>query len=226
MPVHVVRPGDTLSGSRGSTGIKSWQELYNHPLNTAFREKHPNPNLIFPGDRVNIPANGGCGVRGGRAAYVELVGFVRWSWRCGWSCAGAGRSAGPVCARGGCLFLAGLPGSFYSAVFIFDRPARTRHPVRPRPPLSEIKGVVPIITKVKEGDKFIRAVLEPGEKLGLGTQDGEPGREGRHVCHAGHGAARPHGAEGLRRQRHPRFTRPRSAWPSPGPAWPTGQKGS
>lgn len=33
-------------------------------------------------------------------------------------------------------------------------------------PLSDIKGIVPIITKVKEGDKFIQAVIKPGGSLG------------------------------------------------------------
>jgi hypothetical protein len=33
----------------------TWQDLYNHPFNAAFRLKRPNPNLIYPGDVVMIP---------------------------------------------------------------------------------------------------------------------------------------------------------------------------
>jgi hypothetical protein len=33
----------------------SWQELYNHPDNSAFRRKRPNPDLIQPGDVLAIP---------------------------------------------------------------------------------------------------------------------------------------------------------------------------
>ena len=58
MPIHVVKHGETLSKIAKHYGAKSWQEIYNHPTNTSFRIKRPNPNLIHPGDKINIPAIG------------------------------------------------------------------------------------------------------------------------------------------------------------------------
>lgn len=55
MPVYTVRNGDTLSGIARKYGLPSWRVLYHHPSNKSFRQKRPNPNLIFPGDRINIP---------------------------------------------------------------------------------------------------------------------------------------------------------------------------
>jgi len=55
MPVHTVKPGETLSAIAKQYGLPSWRELYNDPANAAFRTKRPNPNLIHPGDKINIP---------------------------------------------------------------------------------------------------------------------------------------------------------------------------
>ena len=55
MAVYVVKRGDTLSSIAARHGIASWQALYDHPSNASFRAKRPNPNLIQPGDRLNIP---------------------------------------------------------------------------------------------------------------------------------------------------------------------------
>jgi hypothetical protein len=56
---HIVVKGDTLSGIAKKHGFKDWRTIYNDPSNAAFRRKRPNPNLIFPGDVVVIPAGGG-----------------------------------------------------------------------------------------------------------------------------------------------------------------------
>ena len=56
-PTHIVKPGDTVSAIALRYWIKSWQELYNDPSNASFRAKRPNPNLIFPGDQIEIVTN-------------------------------------------------------------------------------------------------------------------------------------------------------------------------
>lgn len=48
---YTVRSGDSLSKIANSLGLKSWQELYQ--LNKGIV---PNPNLIFPGQTLNVPA--------------------------------------------------------------------------------------------------------------------------------------------------------------------------
>jgi hypothetical protein len=58
MAIYTVKRGDTLSSIARQHGIGSWQALYNDPSNVAFRAKRPNPNLIFPGDQINIPGTG------------------------------------------------------------------------------------------------------------------------------------------------------------------------
>lgn len=52
---HIVQPGENLTVIARKYGIPDWRTLYNHPNNLAFRNKRPNPNLIFPGDQLFIP---------------------------------------------------------------------------------------------------------------------------------------------------------------------------
>lgn len=59
MTVHTVKRGENLSLIARKYGIRSWQEIYNHPSNATFRHQRPNPNLIHPGDQINIPEKGG-----------------------------------------------------------------------------------------------------------------------------------------------------------------------
>lgn len=56
MNTHVVKAGETLSAIAVHYGFGSWQELYEHQANAEFRSKRPDPDLIFPGDVINIPA--------------------------------------------------------------------------------------------------------------------------------------------------------------------------
>jgi N-acetylmuramoyl-L-alanine amidase len=53
--IYVVRSGDYLSKIASEHGIADWRALYNHPDNAEFRRLRPNPNLVFPGDRLVIP---------------------------------------------------------------------------------------------------------------------------------------------------------------------------
>ncbi|MHC4399783.1 MAG: LysM peptidoglycan-binding domain-containing protein [Planctomycetota bacterium] len=53
--VYVVRRGDTLTRIARDHGFDSWRTIYNHPDNAAFRRQRPNPDLIYPGDRIVIP---------------------------------------------------------------------------------------------------------------------------------------------------------------------------
>jgi hypothetical protein len=52
---YIVRRGDYLSKIARKHGFRSWREIYYHPANAAFRTLRPNPNLIYPGDVVQIP---------------------------------------------------------------------------------------------------------------------------------------------------------------------------
>lgn len=51
---YTVKAGDTLSAIARKHGM-TWQDIYNHPDNAAFRRKRPNPNLIYAGDVIMIP---------------------------------------------------------------------------------------------------------------------------------------------------------------------------
>jgi N-acetylmuramoyl-L-alanine amidase len=56
MPItHVVAQGDSLSSIAKRYGFADYEVIYDHPDNAGFKKKRPNPNLIFPGDRIVIP---------------------------------------------------------------------------------------------------------------------------------------------------------------------------
>lgn len=52
--VYTVRKGDTLSGIARANGISPWTKLYNANRDVVGA----NPNLIFPGQRLNVPGGG------------------------------------------------------------------------------------------------------------------------------------------------------------------------
>ncbi len=52
---YEVAGGDTLLDIAVSFGFHSYKPIYNHPNNSEFRRKRPNPNLIHPGDVIYIP---------------------------------------------------------------------------------------------------------------------------------------------------------------------------
>lgn len=55
MPVHTVVQGECLSSIAKRYGFADWKVIYDHPSNAEFKKKRPNPNLIYPGDRISIP---------------------------------------------------------------------------------------------------------------------------------------------------------------------------
>lgn len=52
---YVVQQGDTLQSIAQLHGLGSSEDIYQHPANAAFREKRPDPNVIAPGDELQIP---------------------------------------------------------------------------------------------------------------------------------------------------------------------------
>lgn len=59
--IYVVRAGDTLTRIARDHGFVDWRAIYYHPENAAFRARRPDPNRIFPGDQLRIPAGAGNG---------------------------------------------------------------------------------------------------------------------------------------------------------------------
>lgn len=54
--IHIVKSGECLSSIAAKAGFRRWQTIYEDPDNEEFRQLRPNPNIIFPGDRLVIPA--------------------------------------------------------------------------------------------------------------------------------------------------------------------------
>lgn len=54
--MHTIKAGENLISIAKAYGISDWRTIYNDPGNNAFRVKRPNPNLVYPGDRLLIPA--------------------------------------------------------------------------------------------------------------------------------------------------------------------------
>ncbi|MFY8326655.1 PGRP and LysM peptidoglycan-binding domain-containing protein [Pseudoalteromonas sp. ZZD1] len=52
---HTVAQGETLLRIARQYGYQTSKALYNHPSNAEFRALRPDPNLIYPGDKLTIP---------------------------------------------------------------------------------------------------------------------------------------------------------------------------
>ena len=52
---HTVLQGEHLSHIAQHYGFGDWRTIYYDPLNSEFRQKRPNPDVLYPGDRLNIP---------------------------------------------------------------------------------------------------------------------------------------------------------------------------
>lgn len=55
MSEYSVVAGDNLSRIASRHGIRHWQNIYLATENTEFRNTRTNPDLIYPGDRIQIP---------------------------------------------------------------------------------------------------------------------------------------------------------------------------
>lgn len=54
-PMYTVRQGDYLAKIAKDYGFANWRTIYDDSHNQGFRQKRPDPNLIFPGDQLFIP---------------------------------------------------------------------------------------------------------------------------------------------------------------------------
>lgn len=52
---HIVAQGETLLRIAKQYGYQTSKALYNHPSNAEFKALRPDPNLIYPGDKITIP---------------------------------------------------------------------------------------------------------------------------------------------------------------------------
>jgi N-acetylmuramoyl-L-alanine amidase len=52
---HTVAKGECLSTIAALYGFRDYHVIYEHPCNALFRERRPNPNIIYPGDVIVIP---------------------------------------------------------------------------------------------------------------------------------------------------------------------------
>src|SRR5689334_13015270 len=52
---HIIKQGECLSSIARDYGFDDWKKIYDDPANSQFKENHPNPNLIFPGEELTIP---------------------------------------------------------------------------------------------------------------------------------------------------------------------------
>lgn len=52
---YTVQPGDCLSSIAEDFGFADYRSIYEEDCNADFRQLRPNPNLIYPGDVINIP---------------------------------------------------------------------------------------------------------------------------------------------------------------------------
>jgi putative peptidoglycan binding protein len=54
LPIHVVQEGECLNSIAAETGF-FWDTLWYHESNAGLRTLRDNPNVLKPGDKVNIP---------------------------------------------------------------------------------------------------------------------------------------------------------------------------
>jgi N-acetylmuramoyl-L-alanine amidase len=52
---YTVVQGDTILRIAKAHGFAKSDSIYQHADNAAYRELRPNPNVIYPGDIINIP---------------------------------------------------------------------------------------------------------------------------------------------------------------------------
>ena len=55
---YTVQRGDNLTKIANRHGFRNWRAIYDHPDNAGFKRLRSNPNLIYPGDVIQIPESG------------------------------------------------------------------------------------------------------------------------------------------------------------------------
>ena len=55
MSGHLVEQGECLASLCEKYGFPDWHTIYDHAANADFRSRRPNPNVLLPGDLVEIP---------------------------------------------------------------------------------------------------------------------------------------------------------------------------
>jgi len=55
MPEYTVKQGDHLAKIAKAHGFSDYRVLWDHPDNSELKKKRKNPNVLYPGDVVNIP---------------------------------------------------------------------------------------------------------------------------------------------------------------------------
>jgi hypothetical protein len=58
--IHIVKPGEYLASIAKDYKFSRWETIYKHPDNAEFRRRRPNPNVVYPGDRLVIPDKEEC----------------------------------------------------------------------------------------------------------------------------------------------------------------------
>ncbi|MCU0718298.1 MAG: LysM peptidoglycan-binding domain-containing protein [Pirellula sp.] len=168
MNIYTVVAGDTLSKIATQHKISSWQELYNHPANLEFRKKRSNPNLIYPGDKIVIPGPVIASNQSGNSTqkYGKLGKHLEAMQK------EAQKSLSTQQWNEFLKFLEDTKGDWDKATFFFDRVEDAVLVVQYfkvtsalQLPISDIKHLVPVLAKVREGDKIIKALIAPGSKL-------------------------------------------------------------
>lgn len=52
---HQIQQGENLLAIAKQHGFRTIKAIYHHPANAAFRERHPNPDILTPGEALTIP---------------------------------------------------------------------------------------------------------------------------------------------------------------------------
>jgi hypothetical protein len=52
---HVVKQGECFTRVARRYGFTDYKIIYDHPSNAELKKKRPNPNVLWPGDKINIP---------------------------------------------------------------------------------------------------------------------------------------------------------------------------
>ncbi|MEP7381522.1 MAG: peptidoglycan-binding domain-containing protein [Gemmatimonadota bacterium] len=55
MPIHTVAQGECMSSIAALYGFADYQLIYGDGANAGLRGLRPNPNVLYPGDRVFVP---------------------------------------------------------------------------------------------------------------------------------------------------------------------------